>query len=394
MSRPDPANPLSRFRHWKPNRRFLIASGVGAALAWGTFGVLVMSSASRAASASGPAAIPTSQVIFVTATPANQVVANFQPSPTADSSTPTPVMAFIPSGGPQRLIDYRSMVEKINFLIGQEKYDLGVAFVDTLTGQAVTMGRGDGRFNAMSTFKGPLAAYYLWLVERGQISESEQDDYHIRQMLDWSSNEDTTCVFQQVGGIARFNDWLAANGFDRQDNWVFGWESWPCTDGGGYYIPPFDTRYSNGDPALGIPGGKSIMFCPDPSVPCENALQPIKLVTFYARLYRGEILSPPSLERWLGWMEKPLPVTSMFDNLPPEASGTVQAYTKNGTHPAEPDYDLNIYHEAGLLVTPEGTFALAVFMQGNPEYRGTDIHSEIGRIAYDEFMAAHANDGK
>ena len=44
----------------------------------------------------------------------------------------------------------------------------------------------------------------------------------------------------------------------------------------------------------------------------------------------------------------------------------------------------------GLLTTPQGTFALAVFMQGNPEYRGTDIHGEIGRIVYEAFTAAHA----
>ena len=81
----------------------------------------------------------------------------------------------------------------------------------------------------------------------------------------------------------------------------------------------------------------------------------------------------------------------MFDALPPEDEPVLHAYTKNGRNLANDEYDLNIYHEAGLLVTPQGTFALAVFMQGNPEFYGTDIHGQIGRIVYDAFVAAHSS---
>jgi len=390
MSSPDSRPSL--FGGWKPDRRFFIIGGFATAVVWGVFGFLLLSSSSSQAATPGDLIIfPTSADALVLVTPTADPAATEPPTPVAE---PSPVLAYIPQGGPPALVDYGPMLDEVNALIRQKSYDVGAAFVDDVTGQVLTMGRGEGKFHAMSTFKGPLAAYYLWLSERGQIEEGAQDDFHIRQMLDWSSNVDTTCVFQMVGGIAPFNDWLADQGLDRKNNWVYGWESWPCYDISGYYVPDYDYRYRDGDQGLGLPGGKALMVCPDSTVPCDKSIQPVALAIFYARLYQGQILTPSSLRRWLDWVEKPLPITSMFDSLPPEAAGVVHAYAKNGTHPAEPDYDLNVYHEAGLLTTPQGTFALAVFMQGNPEYRGTEIHGQIGRIVYDAFVAAHANDGR
>jgi hypothetical protein len=107
-------------------------------------------------------------------------------------------------------------------------------------------------------------------------------------------------------------------------------------------------------------------------------------------MYRGEVLDEASTERWLMWMEKPLSVTSIFDTLPEEAQDKVTAYAKNGFHPKERNYPVNFYHDAGILVTPYGAFALAVFMDKNPEWRGTDIHGQIGRIAYQYFTEFHA----
>ena len=101
------------------------------------------------------------------------------------------------------------------------------------------------------------------------------------------------------------------------------------------------------------------------------------------------MLEPENTARWLKWMEKTLPITSMFDSLPPEAQDNVHAYAKNGFHPADDDYPMNFYHEAGVLETPYGAFALAVFMQNNPEWRGTDIHGQIGLLAYVNFVAGH-----
>ena len=75
-----------------------------------------------------------------------------------------------------------------------------MAFIDLSTGQIVHV-NGEMRFHAMSTFKGPLAVYYWWLVEHGELEITERDLTHMGHMLEWSSNGDTTCLFKRVGGI-------------------------------------------------------------------------------------------------------------------------------------------------------------------------------------------------
>jgi len=278
--------------------------------------------------------------------------------------------------------DYQAMVETINHLIAGLPYQVGVAFVDIRTMQVFSFG-GSQRFHAMSTFKGPLAVYYLWLLEHGQISEQPDDENRLKRMLDWSSNRDTTCIFKQVGGIAPFNDWMAEQGFRPEYSYVEAWNSWICVENGKGYVPPSDLRFRAAN--------ASLLRCGDRRLPCDKGMSPTDLALFYAHVARGEVISSASLVRWLNWMEKKdLQITSMFDSLPEEAQGTVHAYTKNGFYAADSKYPINIYHEAGILDTPEGAFALAVFMQGNPQWRGTDIHGAIGRVAYDAFMRAHS----
>jgi len=305
----------------------------------------------------------------------------YTPTPPVFLETPTPTLAA-------GQVDYQPLIRQINARLEQVDYDVGVAFVDILTGQSFSLGR-EGRFHAMSTFKGPLAAYYLWLIEQGEIEEQAGDHYFIEDMLTWSSNTDTTCMFKRVGGIAGFNDWLAEQGLSRENNFVYSWHKWICLERGIQYAPAPDERYRLGDPALGLPGNGVLLECPDSSVPCDKAALPLDLAEFYARIYQGQVLSPGNTKRWLGWMEKTLPITSMFDSLPPEAEDSVHAYTKNGFHPADDEYPMNFYHEAGILETPYGAFALAVFMQNNPEWRGTDIHGQIGLLAYVNFIMAH-----
>jgi hypothetical protein len=323
--------------------------------------------------------IPTQMVLptpTLTATP----IVNLSATPllAPSTSTPTPIGQG----------DYRTMIHQMSELIDQADYDVGIAFVDIVSGQSFTLGR-QGRFHAMSTFKGPLAAYYLWLIEQGVISEQQGDEYHIKDMLTWSSNSDTSCIFKRVGGIAGFNDWLANEGFSRENDFVYSWHQWICEEHGERYAPAPDERYHYGDTDLGLPGNGTLLQCPDSHVPCDKAFVPLDLVEFYSQLYQGQVLDQEDTERWLKWMEKPLPITSMFDSLPSEAQGTVHAYTKNGYYPADKAYPMNFYHEAGILETPEGAFALAVFMQDNPEWRGTDIHGEIGLLAYANFMMVH-----
>jgi beta-lactamase family protein len=305
--------------------------------------------------------------------------------PTA-GPTPTAIINQYASG--QGLPDYSQMVNVVNTMIADVHYDVGVGFVDIVTGQAVAMGR-EGRFHAMSTFKGPLAAYYLWLIEQGKISEGPGDENQINRMLEWSSNTSTTCVIGLVGGLEGFNDWLAAQGMSRKGNFVYSWAGWICATKDGGYAALDDRRYRFGDPQLGLPGEGRLLFCPSKDLPCDAALTPLDLAVFYARMYRGEILNPADTVRWLQWMEKPLSVTSIFDSLPDDMQDRVHAYTKNGFHPSEKNYRVNFYHDAGILVTPYGAFTLAVFMDKNPEWRGTDIHGEIGRIVFDAFTQAH-----
>lgn len=330
-----------------------------------------------------PIAQPTSSLLAPTLTP-TAAQPNVLPTPLLGPTrvtTPT-----LPAGQ----VDYHLMIRQINALLAQVDYDVGVAFVDIQTGQSISLGR-EGRFHAMSTFKGPLAAFYLWLIEQGEIEEGQGDHFFIEDMLTWSSNSDTTCIFKRVGGIAGFNDWLAEQGFSRKNNYVYSWHSWVCQEHGSQYAPAPDDRYRYGNTELGLPGGAVLLQCPDGHIPCDKAFSPIELVQFYARLYLGKVLEPADTRRWLKWMEKPLPITSMFDSLPPEAEKTVHAYTKNGFHPADNVYPMNFYHEAGILETPYGAFALAVFMQNNPEWRGTDIHGQIGALAYLNFVAAHGH---
>lgn len=316
------------------------------------------------------------------------------PTPLLSSTSATPLFGSSPASTstlPAGRVDYHLLISQINSLLEQADYDVGVAFVDIVSGQSISLGR-QGRFHAMSTFKGPLAAYYLWLIEQGEIEEGMGDHYFIEDMLTWSSNTDTTCMFKRVGGITGFNDWLAEQGLSRENNFVYTWHTWICQERGVRYAPAPDQRYRYGDPALGLPGDGVLLQCPSGRIPCDKAFSPIELTEFYARLYQGKVLDADNTERWLEWMEKPLPITSMFDILPPEAEETVHAYTKNGFHPAEEVYPMNFYHEAGILETPYGAFALAVFMQNNPEWRGTDIHGFIGLLAYSNFVAAHEDD--
>ncbi len=371
---------LRRLYGWlrgaNPGRRYALIATLPLGAAAALWLALTLSSHPKtlASGLTPPPASPTTLPAVITARP---------PTP-----APAPARLATTAAGPQ-LPDYMPLVNEVNQLIGAQSADVGVAFVDTVTGQAAVMGRADGRFHALSTFKGVLAAYYLFRLERGEIAEGPNDDYHVRQMLGWSSNVDTTCVFRAVGGLQGFNDWLAREGFWRTANWVYAWDGFPCADDGVYWTPPLDLRYQNGDAALGLPGNGQLMVCPDASLPCDNAIQPLQLAIFYARLYHGEVVGSAALRRWLGWMEKQPADTASFSSLPPGAAGGVLAYVKNGSHPVEDDYPVNMYDEAGLLVTPQGAFALAVFVQKSPSFPDSQLHNVIGRLAYEAFLVAH-----
>ncbi len=322
------------------------------------------------------------------ATPSPTPVATLSlPAPTA-TITPTPTVTPTPTPVP---VDYGPMIEEINRYLGNTAdkygYDLGIGFEDTITGQQISI-RGDVRYHAMSSFKGPLAVMYLWRLERGEIVEQPDDEKHLARMLKVSSNEDASCVFERVGGMDRFNDWLADQGLSRQNNFVYRWDEWPCNQLGDPYVPPNDDRYLKGDPLLDLPGNKVLLTCPIPQLPCDKAFAPVELAHFYARLYRGEIIGAAGVERFKGWTKRG-PGEAVFLNLLPEGAQAA-VYVKGGTREKDEVYRVNFFSEAGLVATPQGAFALAVFMQRNPQWPGTDPMSRVAQIAYSHFTAAHA----
>jgi hypothetical protein len=286
-------------------------------------------------------------------------------------------------------VDYQPMIRALEKYLTETVYDwgydVGVGFVDIQTGQVISI-NGDTRYHSMSTFKGPLAAYYLWLLEHGS-EEHPGDQDRLRRMLQYSSNVDTTCIFQRVGGIASFNDWLYAQGLSRQNNFVFKWQDWPCEENGVRYIPPPDRRYSQGDEALGLPGDSALLTCPSEFVPCDKAFAPVELAWFYARLYRGEILNAEHTALLLDWLT-PRRGTSIFlDSLPRQAAA--QVYVKGGTYQANEEYRVNFVGEAGIIETADGAYTLAVFMQRNPEWPGTEPLAEVVGLTYRHFTEAH-----
>lgn len=265
-------------------------------------------------------------------------------------------------------------------------YDLGLGFVDLQTGQVIQID-GDSRYHAMSTFKAPLAAYYFWVVEHDQNATLADYD-RIQHMIRESSNPATTCVFQRVGGIAAFNDWLAYQGMNRENNFVFKWQDWACDDQPLAGIPAPDWRYAHGDDLLGLPGDNALLTCPTPLLPCDKAFAPADLAQFYARLYRGEVLSAENTAQLFTWLEPRLGGSIFLESIPRQAGARV--YVKGGGRQADDEYRVNFLGEAGIVETPYGAFALAIFMQRNPDWPGSEVVAGAVEIVYRHFTAAHA----
>jgi tetratricopeptide (TPR) repeat protein len=328
--------------------------------------------------------IPTASIV-----PSPVIVLLDTPTPT---STPTalPTPTLLPTVD---AVDYSEMIEDYQELLDETAnrwdYDLGFTFIDLRTGQVISM-NGDTRYHAMSTFKAPLAAFYYSLLDQGLIEEHGRDPTRLRNMLEDSDNPDTTCVFKQVGGIAPFNDWLAEQGFQREYNFVVKWSDWPCEDDGGYYVPEPDLRYSQGDQLLGLPGDNALLSCPISTIPCDKAFTSNDLAAFYARLYRGEILSWERRTQMMIYMER-VNGESVFLNHLPSGHGA-HIYVKGGVHRADSVFRVNFFHEAGIVETDYGAFVLVVFMQRNPDWPGTWAIAEAAKISYVYFTAAHSND--
>jgi hypothetical protein len=330
----------------------------------------------------GTTAAPTPTITQISsATPTSTRV----PPSSTPGATATPTATVTPTP-----IDYEPLRGKIQDYLNRSglgpKFDMAIGFVDIQTGQTFSFD-GETRHYALSTFKGPLAAFYLWLVERGQIEVQPSDEQHIIPMLAVSSNTDTSCVIKRVGGLTPFNDWLAEQGLSRQNNFVASWQSWACRDDGEAYIAPLDMRYMEGDKSLGLPGNYALFQCYPTYRRCDKAFAPLELAAFYARVYRGDVLNPEDTIQWLDWMEKSQDQAALLANLP--GNEPIHGYVKNGFRIHDDSVSISFYHEAGVVETPNGAFALAVFTEGDPYWPATKPLATVGQIIYDYFVTAH-----
>lgn len=262
---------------------------------------------------------------------------------------------------------------------------MAIGFIDVQTGQILSFD-GESRHYALSTFKGPLAAFYLWLIEKGRLEPLPSDAAYLIAMLEESNNPATSCIFKRVGGLAPFNDWLAEQGLSRENNFVAGWQSWACKQGTQAYILPLDLRYIQGDPSLGLPGDYALYRCYPTYRHCDKAFAPLELAHLYVRLYRGEVLSAENTAQWLTWMEKDRDNAALIKDLPDDAQ--VHAYIKNGFRAKDEEALVHFYHEAGIIETAYGAYALAVFTQGNPDWPASGPLAAAGHIIYDYFVGA------
>lgn len=328
---------------------------------------------------------PAAQFIVVTNTP------TATPIPPTPTGTPEPSPTPIPYRTPSP-VDYDDLQADLLDLYTDTAerggYDLGIAFVDVETRQVVSV-EGDVRYHSMSSFKGPLIAYYYWLLERGEIEPQPVDEDYIARMLRISDNEATSCLFERVGGIERFNDWLAEEiGMPRAANFVLKWQDWSCFEEGDLYTPEIDWRYSRGDNLLDLPANE-LLKCGLADLPCDKAFAPEELALFYADLYQGRILEPANAAIMFSFMRYDGSGSTFWNHLPDEAEEELNIYTKGGSQQATDEYRVNFFVEAGVVETPQGAFALVVMMQRNPTYPGTAPISEAARLSYLAYRATH-----
>jgi len=157
-------------------------------------------------------------------TPIATQTSDTPPDPTQGAAAITTPLAASPSAPPTPPPpDYTALEAALADYAASLPFLVGAAFVDLITGQQAGA-NADLRFYALSTFKGPLAAYYLWQVDRGLMTITPEDEAYLTAMLAVSDNPATACVIERTGGLAGFNNWLASYGLPRDRNFVYAWE--------------------------------------------------------------------------------------------------------------------------------------------------------------------------
>lgn len=317
--------------------------------------------------------------------------ATLPPTPTNPPLTATPTTSPTPAP-----IDYAPLLQRFEETIDAAfnqfatAFDVGVAFIDLQTGQQVAI-NGDITYYSLSTFKAPLAAYYLKLVEQGTIPRDPTDDVFIEPMLERSDNPSTTCIVRRVGGLEGFNDYLVTDlNMVRDRNYIIAWDTWACEEDGTPWYPASDLRYIDGDPSVGLEAVGGLRPCPSPQVRCDKIFTPLELAIFYQRMADGALLNPENTEQWFTWMQKEPDNSAFFDGLP-DGEASIEVFTKTGFRAEDSFYDRHFYHEGGIVQTQHGSFVLVIFTQGNPDWPGTWLHADLTRDAYEEFVQAYTN---
>jgi len=111
---------------------------------------------------------------------------------------------------------------------------------------------------------------------------------------------------------------------------------------------------------------------------------PAELTQFYARLYRGTLLDESSTEEWLNLMNRPHEFSALRAGLPTDEE--VSVYTKLGWLAGKIHY----HHEAGIIKTHYGAFALSIFIRDYPEFPATVVLHNLTAITYDVFKTIHS----
>lgn len=272
---------------------------------------------------------------------------------------------------------YASALEqRIADLADPSRGRIGVAAVDIATGEEV-MVLGDQLFPMASTSKVAVAATYLEMVERQQVSLSSEfplmlpvasakfsspkapvrpGNYMpaidlIEIMITRSSNPATDALLAAVGGPANVNDWMQRHGFH---NFSINRD-----------IATLVRDDGEVDPATRI----------DP----RDAATPRTMAQFLAALYRGDFLSAQSRHVLLGAMSR---TVTGKRRIPAMMPADARVSHKTGSLN-------NTSSDIGLIECPDGrVIAVAIYVtgQGTRSAREGKI-AEIARALYDGFAA-------
>jgi beta-lactamase class A len=278
----------------------------------------------------------------------------------------------------------------------------GISVLDLQTGNRWQI-NADKAFPMMSVFKAPVAATVLSRIERGQNTfdqtvtltrddlesgpirdhfQGKQMTFTVRQLLSAAvSKSDNTAVdtlIRLIGGPSTVNDYLREHGIVgmRVDRDEAGNSRLFEDLGPNETLPAHETdeqqdqRYKRG----------YAKFMADPG----NRSTPVAATIFLQKLWRNELLSPPSSKYLLDLMYAQTITHRLRGGLPPG----VGLADKSGTAP-EIDGFSAAYNDIGIMTWPDGHAAIvAAFISGS-NASSTQRDAMFAELARDVAKATH-----